>query len=86
MHDLLWLIPALPLLGFVLLAVFGARFGEPFAGWVATAMVGGSFLASVALFFAARSDGGPEHHAPPQPELLWRSTPADPPTHVYVAR
>jgi hypothetical protein len=30
--------------------------------------------------------GGPDHHAPPQPELLWRSTPADPPHHVYVAR
>ena len=61
MHDLLWLIPALPLLGFVLLAIFGARLGEPIAGWIATAMVGGSFLASVAVFLSARADGGPEH-------------------------
>ena len=41
MHrSLVWLIPALPLLGFVLLLVFGQRLGEPVAGWLATAVVG----------------------------------------------
>ena len=29
MIDLVWLIPALPLLGFLLLLVFGRRLGEP---------------------------------------------------------
>ncbi|NNE73377.1 MAG: NADH-quinone oxidoreductase subunit L [Acidimicrobiales bacterium] len=49
--DLTFLIPALPLLGFVLLVAFGKRLGEPLAGWFATAMVGGSFLATVLVFF-----------------------------------
>ena len=51
MDDLLFLIPALPLLGFVLLMLGGRRLGEPMAGWLATAMVGGSFAASVVVFF-----------------------------------
>jgi len=48
--DLVWLIPALPLLGFVLLLLVGRRLGEPGAGLLATAMVAGSFLATVAVF------------------------------------
>ncbi|MGK2928230.1 MAG: NADH-quinone oxidoreductase subunit L [Acidimicrobiales bacterium] len=48
--DLVWLIPALPLAGFLVLLVAGRKLGEPFAGLFATAMVGGSFLASVAVF------------------------------------
>ena len=51
MDDLLFLIPALPLLGFALLMLGGRRMGEPMAGWLATAMVGGSFAASVVVFF-----------------------------------
>ena len=35
--DLVWLIPALPLAGVVLLLLFGKRIGEPLAGWLATA-------------------------------------------------
>lgn len=50
MSDLLFLIPALPALGFVLLVLFGRRLGDPLSGWLATAMVGGSFLLSVATF------------------------------------
>ena len=38
--DLVWLIPALPLFGAVVLLLFGKRIGEPLAGWLATAMVG----------------------------------------------
>jgi NADH-quinone oxidoreductase subunit L len=45
-----WLIPALPLAGFVLLLVFGKRMGEPAAGWLATAMVGASFVLAAATF------------------------------------
>jgi NADH-quinone oxidoreductase subunit L len=50
MVDLVWAIPALPLLGFVVLLFAGRRMGEPLAGWFATAMVGGSFLAAVVAF------------------------------------
>ncbi len=51
MLDLVWLIPALPLAGFLAILVLGRRLGEPLAGWLATAAVGGSFLATVAVFF-----------------------------------
>ena len=50
MLDLVWLIPALPLAGFLLLLVFGRRLGEPGAGWLATAMCGGSFVATLVVF------------------------------------
>ncbi len=50
MEELVWLIPALPLLGFALLVVGGRRLGEPHAGLLATAMMAGSFAASVAVF------------------------------------
>ena len=50
MLEATWLIPALPLLGFFLLVIGGRRLGEPVAGWLATAMMGGSFLATVAVF------------------------------------
>ncbi len=50
MLDLTWLIPALPLAGFLVLVVLGRRLGEPLAGWLATAAVGGSFVASVVVF------------------------------------
>ena len=50
MLDVVWLIPALPLVGFLLLMVVGPRLGEPTAGWLATAMSGGSFVATVVVF------------------------------------
>jgi NADH-quinone oxidoreductase subunit L len=49
--ELVWLVPLLPLLGFLFLMFFGRRLGEPLAGWVATAAMGGSFAAAVAVFF-----------------------------------
>ena len=54
MVELLWLIPALPLAGFLVLLFFGARIGEPFAGWLATAAVAGSFLTAVVVFLGLR--------------------------------
>jgi NADH-quinone oxidoreductase subunit L len=48
--DLVWLIPALPLAGFLLLLVGGRKLGEPKAGWIATLAVAGSFLVTVAVF------------------------------------
>src|SRR6185369_14024831 len=53
--DLAWLIPAFPALGAVILLLVGKRIGEPRAGWLATAMIGLSFVASVIAFFALHS-------------------------------
>ena len=50
MLDLVWLIPALPLAGFLVLVVLGRRFGEPLAGWLATLACGGSFVATLVVF------------------------------------
>lgn len=46
---LLPLIIALPLLGFVILGLFGKRIGEPTAGWLASLLVLGSFLLGLFL-------------------------------------
>jgi NADH-quinone oxidoreductase subunit L len=44
MLDLIWLVPALPLAGFLLVLLFGRRLGEPGAGVVATLMTAASFV------------------------------------------
>jgi NADH-quinone oxidoreductase subunit L len=48
--DLVWLIPALPLAGFLVLVVGGRRLGEPGAGWVATVASAASFGVTVGVF------------------------------------
>ena len=50
MVDAVWLIPAFPLAGFLILVVFGRRLGDPRAGWLATAMMGGAFASAVVVF------------------------------------
>jgi NADH-quinone oxidoreductase subunit L len=50
MLDAVWLVPALPLVGFLTIVVFGRRLGEPRAGWFASAMVGASFLVTLGVF------------------------------------
>ncbi len=50
MLDLVWLIPALPLAGFLCILLFGRKLGDPAAGYFATAMVGASFLLTVGVF------------------------------------
>jgi len=60
--ELIWLIPALPLAGFLLILVFGRLLGEPKAGLLATAMVGGSFLVTVAVFFDLLGRSAEERH------------------------
>jgi NADH-quinone oxidoreductase subunit L len=50
--DLVWLIPALPLAGFLVLLIGGRRLGEPLAGWVAAAMVAAAFVVTVGVFAA----------------------------------
>jgi NADH-quinone oxidoreductase subunit L len=49
--DVIWLIPAFPLFGFLVLLVFGRRLGDPKAGYFATAMVGLSFIVAVGAYF-----------------------------------
>lgn len=50
MLDAVWLIPALPLAGFLLILLFGRILGEPGAGWLATIMAFGSFAATLVVF------------------------------------
>jgi len=59
MVSLVWLIPALPLAGFVLLLLFGKRLGEPASGWLATAMVAGAFVVAAVAFIGLH--GEPDH-------------------------
>ena len=47
MLDVIWLLPAVPLAGFVLLVLFGRRMGQPLAGWVGTAACATSFVLAV---------------------------------------
>ncbi|HUV19747.1 MAG TPA: NADH-quinone oxidoreductase subunit L [Ilumatobacteraceae bacterium] len=51
MADLVWLIPAFPLAGFLLILLFGRRLGDPKAGYLATAMVFASFAVAAAIYF-----------------------------------
>ncbi|MCH9837946.1 NADH-quinone oxidoreductase subunit L [bacterium] len=51
MADLVWLIPAFPLFGFLTLLLLGRRFSEPLAGYFATAMVFVSWIVAVAVYF-----------------------------------
>jgi NADH-quinone oxidoreductase subunit L len=50
MVELVWLIPAFPLLGFLTILIGGRRMGEPLAGLFATAMVGASFVVAVLTY------------------------------------
>ena len=51
MLELVWLIPAFPLLGFLVILLGGRKMGEPLAGLFATAMVGASFIVAVLTYF-----------------------------------
>src|SRR6202167_3890129 len=45
-----YLMPVLPLAGFVVLAACGRRLGDPWAGWLGTATVAGSFVVAVITY------------------------------------
>jgi NADH-quinone oxidoreductase subunit L len=62
MLDLVWLIPALPLAGFLLIFLFGRILGEPRAGILATAMTASSFLVVVGVYFDLLSRTAEERH------------------------
>ena len=48
MLEVIWLIPAFPLAGFLLILLFGRRLGEPRSGYLAAAMVLASFVVAAA--------------------------------------
>ena len=50
MADVVWLIPALPLAGFLLLLVGGRKLGEPRAGILATLMCAGAFAVTLGVY------------------------------------
>ena len=50
MLHVAYLMPLLPLVGFVVLVFAGRRIGDPLAGWVATVAVAGSFVVACVTF------------------------------------
>ena len=50
--DAVWLVPALPLAGFLVLTFGGRRLREPIAGWLATGCMASSFVATLGVFLA----------------------------------
>ena len=62
MLDVIWLIPALPLAGFLVNLVFGRILGEPRSGLLATLMVAASFVVTVGVFFDLVGRSAEERH------------------------
>jgi len=62
MVDLLWLVPAFPLLGVVLMLLLGRRLGDPLSGWLATLMPIASFVVVVGVFADLLSKPADERH------------------------
>ena len=58
MREAVWLIPAFPLAGFLVLVALGRKLSEPLAGWLATFMMAGSFVATVIVFFGLTGQPG----------------------------
>ncbi len=87
MFDAVWLIPALPLAGFLLLVVFGRRLGEPGAGFLATSMLGGSFIVSVVAFIdmVTTTTSGPGGHDRSHQVTIFEWLPIDGGLHVDMA-
>jgi NADH-quinone oxidoreductase subunit L len=54
-----YLMPLLPLLGFVELAAVGRRLGDPWAGWIGTATVVGSFVVACVVFAGLLAEPAP---------------------------
>ncbi|MFZ4433361.1 MAG: NADH-quinone oxidoreductase subunit L [Microthrixaceae bacterium] len=72
--ELIWLIPALPVAGFVILTFLGRRIGDPGAGWLATLAVAASFVVSVLVWISLL--GEPEGSRQIT-QTLWDWIPAD---------
>ncbi|HUY21351.1 MAG TPA: NADH-quinone oxidoreductase subunit L [Acidimicrobiales bacterium] len=54
-----YLLPLLPLAGFVVLAAAGRRLGDPWAGWLGTATVAGSFVVACVVYAGLVSRAAP---------------------------
>ena len=57
MLEVIWLIPAFPLAGFLLILLFGRKLGEPRSGYLASAMVLGVLLAAPVLLPTLATSG-----------------------------
>jgi NADH-quinone oxidoreductase subunit L len=60
--DAVWLIPAFPLVGFLVLVLAGRLLGEPRAGWFATLMMAGSFVTTLVVYAGLLDRDGEERH------------------------
>ena len=65
-----FLIPLFPLAGFFVLAAFGRKLGNPLAGYIATAMVGASFVVTV-ITFAGLFQLDPAQHSVTETWFSW---------------
>lgn len=63
MLNLVWLIPAFPLAGFLLNTLLGRKLGEPKAGVLATLMTSASFVVTVGVYFDLLSRTSEERHS-----------------------
>lgn len=62
MINISWLIPVLPLLGFIIIGILNKRISVNIAGAIASVMILGSFLISCSLFFYVKDDASvPEY-------------------------
>jgi len=61
--DLVWIVPALPLLGATTLLLVGKRIGEPRAGWIATGLMALSFAWAIVVFVALLDQGSDAHQS-----------------------
>lgn len=62
MTSALWLLPAFPLVGALVLMVFGRRLGEPHSGWFAAAMPIASFIVTLTVYFDLLSRHSEDRH------------------------
>ncbi len=67
MLDLLWLVPALPLLGFLVLVLSEGKMGKTAAGWIGAGSIGLAFAAALATAAVFLQSGLESHSVP-----LWR--------------
>jgi NADH-quinone oxidoreductase subunit L len=62
MINLSWLIPVLPLLGFIIIGVLNKRISVNLSGIIASVMVFGAFLISCSLFWHVKEESSvPEY-------------------------
>ncbi len=70
MYDLLWLVPALPFLGFLILALFGKKLGKTISSWVGVGSVGLSAIITLLIGFQFLTDP-PQGHVFAQKLWTW---------------